>query len=157
MRVCSISAEEDPVVSCECFGDALPDRVQRPPVDFLELDFEGLHGLDGLLLGHFLCHTVRVLGGDFGAVCVADACCPVIQRRPQDIPVCLALDGSGKYGQPMTVIDQYKDLKLTRTTGLLACQSRQHRRCGSTCPPMCRLRRQYRHACEQSYAHRPHR
>ena len=78
MSMRRISAEEDPVLCCECFGDALPNGVQRPPVDLLEFDLEGLHGLDGLAFGDFLCHAVGVLGGDLSAVCVANARRPMV-------------------------------------------------------------------------------
>jgi len=42
-------------------------------------------------------HAIGVLGSDVGAVCVADACCAVVERCPEDISVCFTLDGSDKW------------------------------------------------------------
>lgn len=69
-------------------------NVQCPPVNFLELYIKRFHGLYGLLLGHFLCYTTGVLGGDFFGISKADPSGSVIEGSPEHIPVGLALNRS---------------------------------------------------------------
>lgn len=67
-----------------------------PPVDFLELELEWFHTFDSFFDGNLLGHSARVLRGNRCAVRISNSSAAMIERRPEYVAVCLALNSTGK-------------------------------------------------------------